>query len=269
MIRTLLTRKWLGLLALATVFACVCVWLGNWQYGRYEGKSTLSHAIERNYGAEPVPLRSVLPTTSATLTPQQAWSHVQVTGRYDEAKRQFVRNRTQDSIVGYEVVWPLRLEDGTTLVVDRGFVPAGQDAAQLPPVPEAPAGEVTVVGWLKSGEQSRDRTLPSGQLASLSLDDAQAAMGGVVNRAVLVLGTEDGKPVATTTRPGQAGLVAIAPPDTDQGWINFQYGYQWWLFAVAGYGLVLFFARREWRESQGIVRAPRPKKVRIWDEEDA
>ena len=58
MISRLLTRRWLTFLALATVFAVACVFLGRWQWGRYEEKSAKAHAVTANYERSPVPLRT-------------------------------------------------------------------------------------------------------------------------------------------------------------------------------------------------------------------
>ena len=57
----------------------------------------------------------------------------------------------------------------------------------------------------------------------------------------------------------------LAVPDTDTG-PHMAYAIQWWLVIPAGWVFVVLALRREAQE--GVGRAPRPKKVRIWDEED-
>ena len=53
-------------------------------------------------------------------------------------------------------------------------------------------------------------------------------------------------------------------------WLARQsYALQWWFGAIAGLTFVLLRARREHLDSIGRVKAPKPAKVRIWDEEDA
>lgn len=266
MTRTLLTRRWLAFLALATAFAVACVFLGRWQWGRYESKSAKAHAVKANYGKDPVPLRQVLPDATAAPRTDQAWTPVELTGRYLEDQRQYVRNRPLDGDYGYEVVWPLLLDDGTIAVVDRGWVLNGATATDLPHVPAAPTGTVRVTAWVKGGgEPDLDRSLPTGQIASINLTQMREITGKPVNQAVFVLRGENG---GTTSHGEGLASLAKAPDTVDAGWINFSYGWQWWLFAILAYVGVFWGARREYLEDTGRAR-PKVKKTRIWDEEDA
>ena len=49
---------------------------------------------------------------------------VTVTGRYDPAHEILARVRTLHDNVGFEVITPLVLADGTAVLVDRGWIPA-------------------------------------------------------------------------------------------------------------------------------------------------
>ena len=55
MYRFLLTRRWLGLLALALAVAAACVLLGRWQLHRLEARHARNHVITSNAAARPVP----------------------------------------------------------------------------------------------------------------------------------------------------------------------------------------------------------------------
>ena len=62
-------------------------------------------------------------------------------------------------------------------------------------------------------------------------------------------------------------------PEEDLG-PHQAYAYQWWLFMPGGVVFIFFALRREAAsraEASGgaTARPARPKKVRIWDEEDA
>jgi len=46
--RFLLTRRWLGLLALALAVAAACVLLGRWQLHRLEARHAKNHVITSN-----------------------------------------------------------------------------------------------------------------------------------------------------------------------------------------------------------------------------
>lgn len=158
--RFLLTPRWLGILALTLVAATVMVFLGNWQLDRYRGRTEINERIDAGARMAPTPLRDALsaPTGGAgTAGPAPAedkvWTRVTVTGRYDPSNMVLVRSRTVDSRVGFEVVTPLVLGDGTAVLVDRGWIPpAPGGATARPDLPATPSGEVTVVGRVHESE---------------------------------------------------------------------------------------------------------------------
>lgn len=268
-IRTLLTRRWLAALAVAALFAGACVFLGRWQYGRHEGKAARAHQVETYYAATPVPLGQVLPDPGSQLPPNQQWRRVTMTGTYSPDEQLWVRNRPQNVVYGYEVLVPLRLADGSTILIDRGWVRNAERADVLPTVPPAPAGPVQVTGWLRPGEVAINSDLPTGQLGSIDLAQAGRELGTPLRPAYVVLESEVDGGGGTPARP-----TPLLPPETDTG-PHFAYALQWWLAAPLGFVLVCVYARREWMDATGeTVRrreaaAKRPKKTRIWDEEDA
>ncbi len=271
MIRLLLTRRWLSSLGLALVFLTACVFLGRWQWGRYVEAADAAAAVERNYQATPTPLDEAL-APGSSFAPELAWTRVVVVGRYDQAGQLLVRNRPQDVVYGYEVVVPLLLPSGGAILVDRGWVRNAERADVLPSVEAAPKGMVTVTGWLRPGEVDLERDLPQGQLASINLQTASRLTGHSMRDAYLLLEGERTAEGAVPPRPQ-----ALKPPETGTG-PHFAYALQWWLASPVGLIVVWVFARREWREGQGHQPpsptgrpgpvAARPKKVRIWDEED-
>ena len=274
----LLTRRWLGALALAAAFCVVAFFLGRWQWHRYEAKDASASLIESHYDDSPVPLRSVLPQSSSPLPAGREWTPVTAHGRYDAASLLLVRNRPDNGSYGYEVLVPLRLQGGGTLLVDRGWVPIARTARARPEVPATPGGRVTVTGWLREGEPSLHRAHVPGQLASINLDEAAAQLGRPVLRAYLIMKHEQAAPGRTIHRPQP-----LEQPDTSRG-PHLAYTIQWWVMAPAGFVLVFVWVRREAAardEDEGgaaprgagprpaaPARARKPKKVRIWDEED-
>lgn len=268
MTRTLLQRRWLAALAVAAAFFVLCLFLGRWQWGRHLDRSAYAEAVTRNYAAPAVPLDQVLPAADA-LPGDRVWSRVSATGTYDAAATQFVRNRPQNVTYGYEVLVPLRLNDGTSLMVDRGWVKNAETATTLPQVPAPPLGEVEITGWLRQPESDLGRDLPQGQLASIDLDEAARRTGlELRGGGYLVLQGEDDGSGTEPPRPAP-----LLPPDTGTG-PHLAYALQWWAGSLVGFVIVIVYARREHRDaliSAGQLRpaAPRPKKKRIWDEEDA
>lgn len=275
MLRVLFTRRWLGALALAAAFCVVALFLGRWQWHRYEAKDAHADLIESHYDDQPVPLDTVLPRSASPLPADREWTPVTARGRYDAADLLLVRNRPNNGTYGYEVLVPFRLRGGGTLLVDRGWVPNAKTASSRPDVPPTPRGSLTVTGWLREGEPSLHRDPVPGQLASINLDEAAEQLGRPVLRAYLIMSHEKGAPGQVIDRPKP-----LEKPDTSRG-PHLAYTIQWWLMAPVGFVLVWVWVRREAATRRDVdgaegehgrtvptARPAKPKKVRIWDEED-
>ena len=257
MLRLALTPRWLGWFALAVVASVAFVLLGQWQWGKYEDRSARAERIESHYSAAPLPVTDVLSEQTAPIDDE--WTRVTAQGTYLSDEQLLVRNRPLDGTYGYEVLVPLRLADGDVVVVDRGWVPNSPKGADVAPdVPPAPDGTVTVTGWVRLGERSLGRDMPEGQLASINLDEAAGQVDGRLLGGYLALQSEDPE----VERPDP-----LEVPDTDTG-PHMAYAIQWWLAIPAFWTFLVLALRRESLEGSGTERTPRPKKVRIWDEED-
>ncbi|MFD0787665.1 SURF1 family protein, partial [Micromonospora azadirachtae] len=134
--RFLLTPRWLGYLALALVAAVVMVFLGNWQLDRYRGRTEINERIDAGQRMTPAPLGEALPaptggpgTAGPAPAEEKVYTRVTVTGRYDTTNTVLVRGRTVDSRVGFEVLTPLVLSDGSAVLIDRGWIPPAPGGA--------------------------------------------------------------------------------------------------------------------------------------------
>ena len=261
-LRRFVTPRWLGALLLAALFAVACYHLGWWQYDRHLAKVERNERLDEHYRATPVPLSEVLGADA--LAPEDEWTRVTVTGRYDGGPV-FVRGRNRDGEPGLEVLWALRPDaGGPAVVVNRGFVPPSDEGARvLPSVAPAPEGPVTVTGWVRRGEASRGRQAAPGQVASLNLPEAAAALRlSDVLPGYVLLESERTADGAVPQRPQP-----LAAPDRSLG-PHLAYAYQWWLTMAVGFVLVWFGVRRELRAEDPEKYPPKQKKKRIWDEED-
>lgn len=268
-----MSRRWITAFVVAAAFAVACVYLGQWQWGRHEDKAARAERINNHYFAAPVPLSRALPRPSASLPRAQEWTLVSATGRYAAQNLMLVRNRPNNGVFGYEVVVPLDLADGTSLLVDRGWIVNGRTAADPDAAPATPTGDITVTGWLRVGEPSLGRQMPKGLLASINLAEAQTQTGTPLYGAYLILRAEVGLPGQRIVRPQP-----LERPDTDEG-PHLAYALQWWFAAPVGFVLIFVGARREYLEGSepawpaGGNEPAEPvrlkaKKARIWDEED-
>src|SRR5260221_7794932 len=108
-------RAWAVALSVAGCAAGIA--LGNWQSGRAVEKRALAAA------QVPVTLR----------------------GEFIPQYTVLLDNKLNRGRPGYQVVQPLRLAQGTHVLVNRGWIAAGASRAQLPEV-RTPAGEISVTG---------------------------------------------------------------------------------------------------------------------------
>jgi cytochrome oxidase assembly protein ShyY1 len=252
--RFLLRRKWLGGLALAIAAAVVMVFLGIWQWHRYEERSAVNNRIDAADTVAAEPLTSVMsaPTRpgAAGHSPgdDRAWTKVTVSGRYDPAHEIQVRGRTVNGDVGFEIVTPLIRNDGSAVLIDRGWLPQGGDALAAPQVPPAPTGQVTVVGQVHLSEsrptpvQHRDGRLDTRRISVPRL--AHSLPYPVYGAYVLL----------TSQTPKASPQFTPIPIDHEDAWQNAGYTVQWWLFAA----MALFaFGWQARKEARGENAPPR------------
>jgi cytochrome oxidase assembly protein ShyY1 len=236
--RFLLTPRWLGFAALMVALSAAMVGLGWWQLSRFHQRSAINGRIEAAAHQEPVPVMRVL-SVGQPPPPTAAWTRVSATGRYDQAHQVLARDRAMNGGNGYEVLTPLVLDDGTAVLVDRGWLAApATDAATAPPVPAATAGTVTVTGRVHLPESRPDdpRAI-AGQTEVRRIDPghlASAVPYPLAGGYVLL------------DSPADAGLSPI-PSDHENAVMNAGYVVQWWAFAALTLAGLGWAARREAR----------------------
>lgn len=236
--------RWAIYLTLAVVFAIACAFLSNWQFSRNEERAAQLELVERNYDAEPVALEDAIPA-GGELEAQDGWQPVRMTGQYVANDQLLARNRPHGGTAAFEVLVPFRLDDGRVLLIDRGWVPPGQDQPEPDAVPAAPRGDVTVVARLRPGEPlpASGRSAPEGQVPTINLpliaDTVAPGVGEALELSAYgVLVSEDPAPV---TIPH-----ALESPSEDPG-PHLSYAIQWILFAVMGFVFIGYVIRTERR----------------------
>lgn len=280
MYRFLFSSKWLGYFLLAAVFATACVFLGRWQMDRRAETLAEINRINSNYSAAPVPFEEVR-EQFIHLDPEREWTQVTLKGEYDVANQRVVRNRPLNGQPGYEVVVPLKLASGEAVVIDRGWLPIGNNTPGRPDsVPEPPKGTVTVVARLKPAEPQLDRGALEGQLASIDLNGYAKELGyPLLTGAYGQLASE-----SPAVQPMPA---AFPKPSTEEG-THLSYSLQWFAFGVLMFVAFFYAARQQARnaaidaeDDDGVVeaagavhrrRTPPPRKRRkptAEEEEDA
>lgn len=240
MLGFLLKPRWLGLLAFVVVFGAVCFQLGYWQYERHEDRLVRNDVIRANLAADPVPIESVV-GPEEPVTDESEWVVVQASGTYDPTSAATVKFLSRDGAPGADVVVPLRLDDGTAILVNRGWIPAENTGAR-PEIPGPPAGDVTITGWLRPNSRAGGEAvrINEGQVRAIDSTGFGESVGYPLRPGYLNLRTED---------PAAGDAPALEPdPDLSQG-VHFFYALQWWFFGLLGVVGFGWFARAEARSS--------------------
>jgi len=219
---------WAWLLTAAGVAAMTP--LGFWQWHRGEAKEAL---VQRYLEADAASLRPLAGDEVAAAEVVQKRS---VQGSYLPERQLLLDNQSLRRRPGYHVWTPLRRDDGSLVMVNRGWIAAGPDRAQRTP-PPAPQGRQEVSGFW--------RPLPR---PGLQVEPA-ACQAQAFPQLVQYPQHED----LACLYPGERladGLLLLAPQEPggfERVWTQVfevppekHYGYalQWWAFALTA--VVLF-----------------------------
>jgi cytochrome oxidase assembly protein ShyY1 len=251
--RFLLRPGWVALTAAVICFTIAAfTLLAPWQFRRAAERADRNTGIESSFTTPPQPLRSVLAAHTAP-THATEWRQAQVTGHYLPDAEMIVRLRTVQGEPAYEVLVPLRLADGSSILVDRGYLrPA--EGVRLPHYPPAPGGEVTVTGRLRADEQDP-------QDGEVVQQDGHRQVYAVSTRTVSAATGVRLEPGYLQLVDGAPGVLSTLPlPQLDPG-PSFAYALQWIAFGVmAPLGLAYFAWREatEWRREEWSPDAEDP-----------
>ncbi|PKO45873.1 MAG: surfeit locus 1 [Betaproteobacteria bacterium HGW-Betaproteobacteria-22] len=140
------TPTWQGLLILV-ICVPLFIKLGLWQYN----KAQLRQEIQSSYNSS---LENEALALPQLLDNPEAWRYkkVKVTGTYDTTHQIFLDNQVENSLAGFHVVTPLKINHSNHyLLVNRGWVAGGANHNDLPAI-ETPGGMHEIIGlvWLPS-----------------------------------------------------------------------------------------------------------------------
>ena len=241
--RVLRTKQAIGLIAFVVVIVPLFSFLSRWQFHRWDERRAYNAQLEAGIAAAPTAVDRVIHSGTSTdqVNPDVEYRLVTATGHYYVGGQVLVRLRTNDSQNGFWVVTPLTTTGGATLLVNRGWVPAGKDATSTPSVPTPGAGLATVTGRIRLSEASDGvarSDLPTGQVTSLAVSDLLVRLGAHGYPAYIEL-------TAATPAPG-AGITLIPEPDITAG-PHLGYAFQWIFLAVMAVGGLFYLLTLEVR----------------------
>lgn len=245
------TQQWVILAVAAVVLAALCLVAGRWQWERSESRNAEIDLVNANWSAPAVPVGEILEGPGATLGESEVWRPVVLEGHYVTDATVLLRNRPVAGRNGYHVLVPFEARVGgqdIVIVVNRGTVPLGRDAAGPNAVPPAPSGEVTVVASLRADEPPSDRGTLPGQVQAISTEQVLAA--GPDGAAWAEGRTVGAYGAVRTEEPAPETALSILPkPDTDPG-SHLSYAFQWCIFAIGAIGGYVLL----WRRERGALR---------------
>jgi cytochrome oxidase assembly protein ShyY1 len=247
----LLRPKWIAFHLLVAVAVVVMINLAFWQLRRLDERRQFNSEVRAN-SEQTATLHEI--SAASTDPGTLEWRKLQATGTYVPDHQFLVVNRSQNGDTGRNVVDALRLDDGTLLVVNRGFVPISD------PVPPIPEGTVTIEGRLRASEQRKTGQPADEDVAGLTeihrID--VGLLAGQFDATVLPMYVEQLGP----TKP----LQEIVGPALDEG-PHLSYTIQWFIFSacvIAGWVLAV---RRSIAVRSGKVTKKKPSYVPIVDGE--
>jgi len=259
----LLRPGWIALALVVVAFTYLCFTvLAPWQLGKNSRTSRENQQIEYSLSTPPVPLKTILPQQDSSA-PNEQWRRVTATGHYLPDVQVLARLRVVDGDQAFEVLAPFVVDDGPTVLVDRGYL-RPEPGSHVPEFPRPPQQTVALTARLRDSEPrlkdkepfSRDGVQ---QVYSINTDQVSTLTKVPLAGSYLQL---------VENQPGGLGLIGV--PHLDAGPF-LSYGIQWISFGIlAPIGLGYFAyseirARRREADQTPAPEAPKTVEDKLAD----
>ena len=252
----LLRPGWIALALVVVAFTYLCFTvLAPWQLGKNTRTSRENQQIEYSLSTPPVPLKTILPQQDSSA-PNEQWRRVTATGHYLPDVQVLARLRVVDGDQAFEVLAPFAVDDGPTVLVDRGYV-RPEPGSHVPEFPRPPQQAVALTARLRDSEPrlkdkepfSRDGVQ---QVYSINTDQVSTLTKVPLAGSYLQL---------VENQPGGLGLIGV--PNLDAGPF-LSYGIKWISFGILapiGLGYFAFSEIRARRREADQTPAPEAPKT--------
>ena len=250
--------------ALITLAACAMLVfiglgaLGTWQLFRLQWKLDLIDRVEHRVHAPPAqaPSPAQWPLVRAAT---DEYRHVRLSGTFLYDKTTPVQATTELGF-GYWLLTPLRVEDGSLVLINRGFVSADRLALALATLPNDTTGDqsrtvtsVTVTGLLRMPEPGGAflrHNDPAGNRWYSRDVQAIAAAQGLPQVAPYFVDADASPPSTTPAAPGEpiGGLTVVSFHNN-----HLAYALTWYALALMVAGAAFWAVREEKRIRLGTV----------------
>jgi len=188
MYRFLLRPKWIAFHLLCLVGVIGMLWLCSWQLRRLDERKDFNAEVVARSEQTPVTIDELL--AEPDFSPGEAtWRRVTAQGVW-LPQQVIVFNRSQNGLAGDNVLTALEQDNGTTVLVNRGFVPVGVDPPDLGEG-EALVGEFAPTPGLRLADRAEDLHLAARRGRLVDADRYEAPIDEHRRAVVLFEGGED------------------------------------------------------------------------------
>lgn len=245
MFRLIFSKRWIFSTILAVLGAALCVRLGIWQLDRLDQRRTFNAHVEAMWAASTLDLPKEAQSEELTGMEYRA---VRASGVYDFKHEVILRNQYWNDQYGYHILTPLVFEDGSAVLVDRGWIPAEDNAPPASLGQYAVPAQAELSGIIRLGHEKPqvgghpDPTLAPGQERldvwnNVNLVRLEEQMPYKLLPVYIQLDMQEGD--TTPPIPFQPELELTEGP-------HLGYAGQWFTFAaILLFGYPFFVKRRE------------------------
>jgi cytochrome oxidase assembly protein ShyY1 len=254
-------RRWAPWIALVVLFSIATTILSWWQFSRREEIVERIDQVIENYDKPAVPFSELDWKLDEFGQTDAEWTPVLVSGTYLPQEAVIVRNRPLSGQAGFLQLVPLVLDDGRILMVERGWLQAGERITEPESNPLPEQGRHDLQLRLRAPEVDLDREPVPGQLASIypaDLEPALSAYGSLITDRYGRLVTES---------PGYSNAPMGMPKPTLNEGNHLSYALQWILFGIMAFAALIWAYRNDRRirlEEQGLL-APKIRRKTLSD----
>jgi len=155
LLRKMFQRKWLMSTLLVLAGTALCIRLGIWQLDRLQQRRAFNAQFESARAEPALDLNQELPPDITAME----WRSVKVAGEYDFANQVALRNQYNGDQYGYHLLTPLLFDpstgsgQATTVLVDRGWIPADGNSAPADWRKYDEPNPVNVSGQIRLGQE--------------------------------------------------------------------------------------------------------------------
>lgn len=216
---------WIALALVVAGFAYLSLTvLAPWQLGKNTTTSRENNQIKASLSADPVAVTTFLPQQDSSA-PDAQWRQVTATGQYLPAAQALARLRLIAGKPAYEVLTAFAVENGPTVLVNRGYV-RPERGTEVPRVAPPPTDTVSITARLRDSEtapaDSKQPFREGDVLQVYAIDTRQVAAATGTELTGSYLQLQENQPGA---------LDAMPLPNLDAGPF-LSYGIQWIAFGI-------------------------------------